>query len=153
MVGAEIEEVPVVGDEQEALLRCQIIADTHATGDVEMVGGLVDERKRLMAQKQRHEERPGPLAAAQRGEGLSQDGGIHADLHQFPLDAGIDVVAAVGLVLFEETAVFDHARLVTGLGEMAHARFPVVEGGNAIPNDLGDRLLGPARLVGEVVGR
>ena len=50
MIRAEVEEVPVMGDEDEAFLVCEVRSDFVARACIQMVRRLIDQEKGVLDQ-------------------------------------------------------------------------------------------------------
>ena len=85
VVHAPVQEPPVVGHQDEALLFLQV-GRHHGPGlGVQVVGGLVDEQEVPLVQKQGGQQHLGLLAVGQAGKGAVQRVGPHPQQGQLPL--------------------------------------------------------------------
>lgn len=77
MIGHGVKQHAVVGDQQKALLSAEVLRKDPPALHIQMVGGLVDEQKVVLAQQQRPDEQLGALPVAQSDVGPAKGGGIN----------------------------------------------------------------------------
>ena len=84
VVDAAVQETPVVGDEDEALLFLQVGRHHGPRPGVEVVGGLVDEQKVPLVQKQAGQQDFGLLPVGEAAEGPLQHVGPDREQGELP---------------------------------------------------------------------
>ena len=84
VIHAAVQKGAVVGHQQEALFAAEIAAHQRPPHLIQMVGGLVDEKKAVFPGKEHGQQELGLLAAGQRGKGTVQCVLRHLQRRQLP---------------------------------------------------------------------
>ena len=83
VVDAGVEKRAVMADQQESALLSEVRGGLLAALPVQMVGGLINERVRLLPDKEQRKQKPGLFAGGQGGEHLVQEAGVQAHEPRF----------------------------------------------------------------------
>ena len=118
VVDAAVEKGAVVRDQDEAGLGAQIAADHFSAVAVEVVGGLVDQRKVVLLQKERRQKELGPLPVAQGAKGTIEHIGRERKQVDFPQELPVFAVRA-GLSCDLAGAKISVLRLMGEIHEMS----------------------------------
>ena len=154
MIAASVEQILVMRyQDVTARLTSQEARQQRPAVHIEMIGGLVDKRERVVLHKKRDDQRAGLLATAQCGKRSLQSAGRQTESGKSFLDACIDLVAAV---LFEpggKRAVAGEILFPARIERCPHLELPDPKRRHRVFYRLAGRETRILRLIGKIVGR
>ena len=117
VIHTAVQKGTVVGHQQEALFAAEIAAHQRPPHLIQMVGGLVDEKKAVFPGKEHGQQELGLLAAGQRGKGTVQCVLRYLQRRQLPQEPPRGHVGTDALQQLHGT----QRRILHGVGEVVEA--------------------------------